>query len=945
MAVRIYALAKEINIDSKELVDVCTRAGVTGKGSALASLSDDEVSKVKDYLKGGSGGGTATAKKKKDPKHPVMERPTGPDRGAKLRTLAAPKAGRSAEISRSAGGRPIDDGPADVGPTSDTPASGDEGEKTPPPIQPESDSKEAAEASSPAAPPAASPATPSAPSAAPSASDEARKTDLSRPGPLARMVHPNATSGGSGKMPVIGAKPSGSGGRKSGDGTPKARPVVKLAALPTVQKKAEAKPKKVDEGPAQKPDMKLPADVLGARGGAKPLAAQLKRAERTLEAARLKDKEAAEGAGRGRGAAGKGSGTPMLGGREQRQLSRNRRGGRGGMRPRRIMRRTRRSGINTAAPRKDRIAVQLPCTVKELSEAAGVPAVSILRLLMEEGVMTTINATMDLELTEFVAESLDAEVDFIQPETLEDKVLTKLDEQEDPEDSLQPRAPVLTFLGHVDHGKTSLIDKLIGIDVVSGESGGITQHIRAYQIEKDGKPISFVDTPGHEAFTEMRARGAGVTDIIVLVIAADDGVMPQTEEAISHAKAAGVPIVVALNKIDLPGVDENKVMQDLATNDLLPSAWGGDIEVVKTSAITGEGMDELLDTILTVAELHEYRANPDRAAIGTCLESQQDADRGIVAKVLVQTGTLRVGDIVVCGDAYGKIKAMTNPLPPRTRLQEAGPSVPVNITGLDIAPSAGAQLYVLDDIAQAREIAETRAHEERTDHLGAIGFQQATLDTLFDRLEGANEVQTLNLILRADVRGSIEAIEKELLKLEHPEVRLRILQKSVGGVTEGDILLADASEAVILAFNVVADDRARSKAQELGVEVRRYNIIYKITDDLKAAMEGMLKPEKREKELGRVLVQMVFKISRLGTVAGCRVLQGVVERNARARVIRENTIIGEYPIATLRREKDDVKEVREGYECGIKLAGFNDIKEADLLEVYKIEEISRSFDD
>ena len=920
MAVRIYALAKELKVDSKELVDVCARAGVSGKGSALASLSDDEVTKVKDYLKGGSGGGTATKKKKTDPKQPVMERPTGPDRGSKLRTLAAPKAGRSAAITRPTVDQPKSDADETLVPPE---GDGDQGDAP----------AEAAEATPSAPLPATLPATSSA-------SDEARKTDLSKPGPLARMVHPNA---GSGKMPVIGAK-QGGGGRKTGEGTPRARPVVKLAAMPTVQKKAEVQAKKTDEGPAQKPDMKLPADVLGARGNAKPLAAQLKRAERTLEAARLKDKEASEG-GRGKGAAGKGPGTPMLGGREQRQLSRNRRGGRGGMRPRRIMRRTRRSGLNTAAPRKDRIALQLPCTVKELSEAAGVPAVSILRILMEEGVMTTINATIDLELTEFIAESLGAEIDLLQPESLEDKILNKIDDQEDPEESLKPRAPILTFLGHVDHGKTSLIDKLIGIDVVSGESGGITQHIRAYQIEKDGKPIAFVDTPGHEAFTEMRARGAGVTDIVVLVIAADDGVMPQTAEAISHAKAADVPIVVALNKIDLPGVDENKVMQDLAANDLLPSAWGGDIEVVKTSAITGEGMDDLLDTILTVAELHEYVANPDRPAVGTCLESQQDADRGIVAKVLVQNGTLRVGDIVVCGDAYGKVKAMMDPLHPRTRLQEAGPSVPVNITGLDIAPSAGSQLYVLDDIAQAREIAENRAHAERTDHLGAIGFQQATLDTLFERLDGAEEVQTLNLILRADVRGSIEAIEKELMKLEHPEVRLRILQKSVGGVTEGDILLADASEAVILAFNVVPDDRARAKAQQLGVEVRRYSIIYKITDDLKAAMEGMLKPEKREKELGRVLVQMVFKISRLGVVAGCRVLQGVVERNARARVIRDNTIIGEYKIGTLRREKDDVKEVREGYECGIKLTGFNDIKEADLLEVYKIEEISRSFDD
>jgi translation initiation factor IF-2 len=687
---------------------------------------------------------------------------------------------------------------------------------------------------------------------------------------------------------------------------------------------------------------------MGKAGGAvKPLAQQLKRAERTLEAARLKEREEAENAAKAGGRGGKkgDDNVPMLGGREQRQLSRNRASGKSSLRPRRMLGKRRKTGVNTAAPRTNRIELQLPCTVKELSVAAGVPAVSILRILMEEGVMANINALMDPEMTELVAGDLGVDVDFLQPETLEDQLLTTMDELEDDEESLKPRAPVVTFLGHVDHGKTSLLDKLIGINVASGEDGGITQHIRAYRLENEGRPIAFVDTPGHEAFTEMRARGAGVTDIVVLVVAADDGVMPQTEEAISHAKAADVPIIVALNKIDLPTANPTKALQDLAANDLLPSEWGGEVEVIKTSALTGEGMDDLLETILTVAELNELSANPDRPAIAACLESQQDADKGVITKVLVQKGTLRVGDTIVCGDAYGKVKSMTDPLKPSRRLQEAGPSVPVNLSGLNRAPSAGQRLYVLDDIAEAREIADARALEERKEFLGSTGFQAATLENLFDRLDGAAEVQTLNLILRADVRGSIEAIEKELTKLEHPEVRLRILQKSVGAVTEGDVLLADASEAVIIAFNVVPDDKARAKADQLGVEIRRYGIIYKVADDLKLALEGMLKPEQREVELGRVLVQMVFKISRVGAIAGCRVLQGVVERNARARVIRDNTVIGDYAIDTLRREKDDAKEVREGYECGIKLAGFNDVKEADLLEVYKVEEITRSFDD
>jgi translation initiation factor IF-2 len=557
--------------------------------------------------------------------------------------------------------------------------------------------------------------------------------------------------------------------------------------------------------------------------------------------------------------------------------------------------------------------------------------------------MTTINSAMDPEMTELVAAELGINVEFTQAVSLEEQLLSDFERPEEDDAQLVERPPVITFLGHVDHGKTSLLDRIIGIDVVSGESGGITQHIRAYTIDKDGRRISFVDTPGHEAFTEMRARGANVTDIAVLVVAADDGVMPQTEEAISHARAAGVPIVVALNKIDLPGINIDRVYQGLSTNELQPSEWGGDVEVVKTSATKGTGIDQLLETLLTVAELHEYKANPNRPAIGTCLEAQQESERGIVAKVLVQNGTLRVGDVVVSGQAYGRVKAMYDTLDANKRMAEAGPSTPVNLTGLNVAPSAGSRFYVLDDIAKAREIADLRAAQERTVALGAAGFQHVTLENLFDRLEHTGEAQTLNIILRADVRGSIEAIEKEFSKLQHPEVKIKLLQKSVGGITEADVMLAHASDAIIIGFNVVPDENARTRAEKLGVQIRRYDVIYKITDDLRLALEGMLKPEEREVDLGRALVQQVFKISRVGTVAGCRVLTGTVARDGRARIIRDSTIIGDYPIDTLRREKDDAREVREGFECGIKLAGFNDIKEGDLLEVYRVEEISRKF--
>jgi len=597
--------------------------------------------------------------------------------------------------------------------------------------------------------------------------------------------------------------------------------------------------------------------------------------------------------------------------------------------------------VSTAAPRKGDVAVEIPCTVRTFSEAVGVSAAGIQRQLMAMEMMCTINSELDAETVELLAIELGVRIEIKLPVDIEDALLQSTLHVEDDASDLVPRPPIVTFLGHVDHGKTSLLDAIIGIDVVSGESGGITQHIRAYDVVKDGKKISFVDTPGHQAFTEMRARGANVTDIAVLVVAADDGVMPQTEEAISHARAADVPIIIALNKIDLPGVDENRVMQGLAANDLLPRDWGGEVELIRTSATKGTGIDDLLEMLLFIAEDKDYRANPIRQAYGTCLEAQLHEGRGVVSKLIVQNGTMKVGDSIVCGNAYGKVKAMYNTLRPSKTLSEAGPSTPVDVTGLNIAPAAGERFYVLDDVSKAREIALERGEQTRTS--GLAPPVHVTLEGLFDRL-GQDEVQTLNLILRADVRGSIEAIQQELEKIDHPEVRFKILQATVGGITEADVHLADASDAVICGFNVVPDEQARVLAEDRGVQIRRYSIIYNLTDDLRAALEGMLKPAEREAELGRALVQRTFKISRVGTVAGCRVLQGVLQRNARARIIRDNTIIGDYMIDALKRVKDDVREVREGLECGIKLKGFNDIKEGDLMEVYKIEEVARTLD-
>ncbi|MDZ4659011.1 MAG: translation initiation factor IF-2 [Bythopirellula sp.] len=919
MASRIYSLAKELKLDSKELVDVCAKLGIRGKGSALASLTDEEDLKLREHFK--NPGATAAPKSKQAPAAP--ERPKEPTKSGKLPVLAAPKPHSPLAGIRKK--RPEDEnGEEEQGETAAPEA---EEAPTPPPVTP---TRQVA--------------------ARGPLSGVMRRDDYIGPG------HVGA------KLPNIGPN----GGREKerearppGPGVTRTRPSIKLAPIP----KVDTPPPSKTEVPTQKPDLRLSADALRpSKTSGKPLAAHLRRHEETLDA-KKRGKLAevppveTEGTGHGKGrkpikgkAGEKEGDAPILGGREQRQLSRQRQtvkereGASDEYRPRKALRRPRRGGVSTTAPRKEKVSLQLPCTVREFSEAAGVPASQILRILMEAGVMAKINAVIDTELTELIAAEMGVDIELKEAISLEDELLGQIRDREDDEADLVPRPPVITFLGHVDHGKTSLLDRIIGINVVSGESGGITQHIRAYTINKDGRQLSFVDTPGHEAFTEMRARGANVTDIAVLVVAADDGVMPQTEEAISHVRAAEVPIVVALNKTDLPGVDINRAMQGLSTNGLLPSEWGGDVEVVKTSATTGTGIDALLDTLLTVAELNEYKANPNRPAVGTCLEAQQETGRGVVAKLIVQNGTLRVGDVLVCGQTFARVKAMYDTLNSKVRIDEATPSIPVNVTGFDEAPGAGDHFYVLDDIADARAIAAARGEEQRVVSLGDVA-QHVTLETLFERLDGESEIQTLNLILRADVRGSIEAILKELSKLEHPEVKVKLLQTSVGGISAADVTLADASDAIIVGFNVIADENARSLAEQRGVQIRRYDIIYKITEDIKAALEGLLKPEEREVELGRALVQQVYKISRVGAIAGCRVLSGTIARNGRARVIRDSTIIGDYAIDTLRREKDDAKEVREGLECGIKLSGFNDIKEGDMFEVYKVEEVGRTFDE
>lgn len=929
MPKRIYALAKELAIDSKELVDLCTKLGILNKGSALASLEDEEIARVQKYLAGAE---TKPAEPEKPKGTTVNAAPVrSAPLGGSLGRIGKPRDLRSPSTTRPAATPPVDE-PEPIAQTEasneDAAVSEPESESAPRPVSRDDY----------VAPPSAAPRGPvrsldarrgaSGPGRTAKPGEE-RKRPLQNRAPVINLASvpkssaqlpPPKSREPAPQRPEIRFTKEDISGQKQGM---KAQPIEQLVA----QKKQER-----DEQRRRDPQSRAPQAEGGLKVFAKAAADRKgKHHHKEEEDDDTKTKKNAAGIAVARAE------------RRQKQLDvdeddRRQRG----------YKKLVRKGTNTAAPRKESAVLELPCTIRSFSEAAGVPTGRVLGTLMQLGQMLNINANLTRELAEMLAMELNAEIQFKQAGSLEEDVIQRLEQQEDTPDSLLPRPPIVTFLGHVDHGKTSLLDYLIGTRIVKGEAGGITQHIRAYQVEKDGKLISFVDTPGHEAFTEMRARGANVTDIAILVVAADDGIMPQTEEAISHAKAAGVPIVVALNKIDLPGVDVNRILTQMTEHGLTPSEWGGDVEVVRTSATTGQGMDELLETLLTVAELNDYRANIDRAGMGVCLESEQQSDKGVIAKMIVQAGTVKVGDIILCGSSYGRVKALYDTLNTSRQLKSAGPSVPVNVTGLNVAPGAGDRFYVLEDIAQARQLAEGRENVSRAESLSGSS-PKVSFETFQDllqtgRLGKIEEKAQLNLIIRADARGSLEAIEKELSKLEHPEVDLRILQKSVGGITVADVTLASASQAVIVGFNVIPDEQARSLAEERNVEIRRYNIIYKLAEDIKAIVEGRLRPEERIVELGRALVKTVFNISKVGAVAGCLVAQGTIERNCRIRVNRDGRTIGDYALDSLKRHKDDVKEVPRGMECGIRLAGFNDLKADDILEAYRKEEIARKLD-
>lgn len=580
--------------------------------------------------------------------------------------------------------------------------------------------------------------------------------------------------------------------------------------------------------------------------------------------------------------------------------------------------------------------VEIPevLTVKELGQLIEISSTDIIKyLMMQEGVMATLNQEIDYKIAEKIAEHFDVLVE----KKAEEEVIDDMFEIEDAEEDLEKRAPVVVVMGHVDHGKTSLLDAMRSTDVIAGEAGGITQHIGASKVKYNDQEITFLDTPGHEAFTAMRLRGAQSTDIAILVVAADDGVMPQTIEAINHAKTAGVEIIVAINKMDIPTANPEKVKQELAEHGVVPEDWGGDTICIPVSALKKEGIDELLDTILLVAEMEQYKANPNKPGNGIIIESQMDKQKGVVATLLVQEGTIKVGDSILAGTSYGRVRAMVNDK--GKRIKKAGPSQPVEILGLNEAPPAGERCYVTEDDRQARKYAEKMMAKEKDDLLRK-NKNKVSLDDLFTQIKEGN-MKKLNIIVKGDVQGSVQALTNSLEKLSNEEVLVKVIHGAVGGITESDIMLASTSGAIIIGFNVRPSAAVEISAEKEGVDVRLYRVIYKAIDDVEAAMKGMLDPEYKEKVIGHAEVREIFTVSKIGTIAGSYVKDGEIRRDAKARLVRDSVVKYEGELGSLKRFDNDAKSVQKGYECGIMFENYNDIKEGDIIEAFIMEEIKR----
>ena len=586
------------------------------------------------------------------------------------------------------------------------------------------------------------------------------------------------------------------------------------------------------------------------------------------------------------------------------------------------------------APNKEdnKIVYKENMTLSMFANELNANPIDLIKKFMSLGVMVNLNSPISFSDAELVA--IDYNKELKKAETMDATNFEKLEITDD-EENLKERPPVVTIMGHVDHGKTSLLDAIRKSSITSGEAGGITQHIGAYQVEKNGKKITFIDTPGHAAFTEMRARGAAITDIVIVIVAADDGVMPQTKEAIDHAKAAKVPIIVAINKIDKPNANIEKVMTEMTEAGLTPDKWDGDTTFVNISALTGEGIDELLETILLIAELRGLKANPNRYALGTVIEAKLDKNVGSIVTLLIQNGTLRIGDPIVVGTSFGKVRTLKNDL--GVEIVEALPSTPVEITGVNSVPSAGDKFMAFETEKQAKSIADARS--EKAKQMQNKNTNSLSLDDLFSKIESG--VKEINIILKADVKGSEEAVKNALEKIDVKGVKTTVIRSGTGTITESDVVLANASSAIIIGFNVRPSSKTKELAKEYNVDIRLYNIIYKVIEELEAAMKGMLDPEYEEKILGEAEVRQLFRFSKVGTIAGSYITNGIIKQNSKARLIRDGVVLYDGVIASIQREKDSVKEVKQGFECGITLENFNDIKEKDVIEAYEMVEVKR----
>jgi translation initiation factor IF-2 len=945
LPVRVYELAHEFDISTKEALDACKAVGLSVK-SHSSTIEDYEADLVRRRLSG--------QLPDEDEDEPVAEAPAAPpppvpdvnpdEQLARARSTHVALPSRVRMKPKASG---VKLSTPDAAEAALAPAAAEEptlvapeGESLAPAVAempaapadaeaPASD--EAVAATEAAAPPTVEPTTePEAPPtaeevspAAAQAAEEARRVIRAPRRPPGPKLAPRPKAG-----PKLAQKPMRPHPQavKTPEAPPEPHPqavglgVTKKKETPAARPgRGRAKPA-IGPAPAPPPVEEAAASARGRRktgkGGAEEEAEGVRKAHAFRRRERIRKRDDMDDMS----PAGQGGAGSMIAS-ERVRVSRS---------GRPMMSRAARPSPKPAAEGPKKLVVETPITVKGLSAALGIKASDIIMKLMGKGVMATMNDVLTEEQALEIAVDRGLEIEIQRERVLAD-VLQEMDAQVDSAEELKSRPPVVVFMGHVDHGKTSLMDTIRKTHVAAGEAGGITQHIGAYRVHLGERWITFLDTPGHAAFTAMRARGARVTDVAVLVVAADDGVMPQTEEAINHAKAAGVPIVVALNKCDLPQSNPQRVKQQLMQYELQAEEWGGKTIIVETSAVTGKGVDKLLEALLLEAEMKELKASPGRAALGTVVEAQLTEGLGPVATLLVQNGTLKPGNVVLAGTAYGRVRTLSdeNGRP----LKEAGPTVPVRLAGLSSVPEAGDRFYVLKNLSEAKQLAEDRERYLRETAL-VESRKPRTLEAVFEQM-GREEIKELPIVIKADVQGSVEALTENLEKIEHPEVRVHVIHAAVGGVNESDVLLADASNAIIIGFNVVPDPTARLLAESRGVDIRLYQIIYAATDDVRKALEGLLTPKQTEKRLGECNVVQTFKISRVGTVAGCKVTDGVIARSARIRVIRDGVVIHTGNLQSLKRVKDDVREVRSGQDCGLHLQGYDDIKVGDRVESFE----------